>query len=66
MSDVIPNYDLEKQGMQLEKSQLQLNIQSQTFRIAQMHDEQSKIEANIVATKTAITELDKRIDSLDN
>jgi hypothetical protein len=66
MSDVVPNYDLERQGMELEKSQLMLNVQSQTFRIAQMNDEETKIRFNITATLAAVSELDKRIKNLDN
>ena len=64
MSDVTPNYALERQALELERSQLQLNIQSQTYRIAQMHDEQSRIEINIQSTQKAIAELDKQITKL--
>lgn len=64
MADVIPNYSLEMQGLQLEKSQLELNVQSQLYRIAQMQDEAARIQVNIDATKTAIAALDAKIKSL--
>ena len=64
MSDVIPNYSLEIQCMELEKAQLQLNIQSQKYRISQMQDETSRITNNIEATKVALATLSDKISSL--
>ena len=64
MADVTPNYSLELQGVELEKSQLELNIKSQQYRIAQTQDEVSRINANIVATQTAIAALAEKIKSL--
>lgn len=64
MSDVTPNYDLEKQRLELEKAQLLLNVQSQQFRIAQTEDEVLRINDNITATQKAITDLDQQINKL--
>lgn len=64
MADVTPNYSLEIQGLALEKSQLELNVQSQQYRIAQTHDEVQRINVNITATRTAIAALDTKIDTL--
>ena len=64
MADVTPNYSLEIQCMELERAQLQLNIQSQLYRIAQMQDESTRITANIEATKVALLALDQKINSL--
>lgn len=64
MADVIPNYSLEVQGLELERAQLKLNAQSQLYRIAQMQDEERRIEGNIDATKTAIDLLTDKINSL--
>ena len=64
MPDVTPNYSLEIQGLQLELSQLKHNAMSQEFRIAQMRDEESRIEANIAATRTAIDALVDKIKTL--
>ena len=64
MADVTPNYSLEIQCMELERAQLQLNIQSQEYRIAQMQDESNRITTNIEATKVALLALDDKIKSL--
>lgn len=64
--DVIPNYSLERQRLELERAQFLLNIQSQTFRIAQAKDEIARIEENIKATKVTITELTATIDNLQS
>ena len=64
MADVTPNYSLEIQGLLLEKSQLELNIQSQQYRIAQTLDEVKRINVNIEATKTAIDLLADKITTL--
>lgn len=64
MADVTPNYSLEIQCLELEQAQLQLNIQSQKFRIAQLQDEASRIGANIEATKLALVDLGAKITSL--
>lgn len=64
MSDVTPNYQLELQRLELEQSQLKLNIQSQQFRIAQILDERDRIEENIEATHKSVAELDKQITKL--
>lgn len=64
MADVTPNYSLEVQGLELEKSQLSLNVQSQQYRIAQTADEVRRIEANIAATHTAIAALTEKIKQL--
>ena len=64
MADVTPNYPLEVQGLQLEKAQLELNIQSQNYRIAQTRDEVTRIETNIEATKVAIAALQTKITNL--
>ena len=61
MSDVTPNYELERQGLELERSQLLLNIQSQKYRVAQLHDEAARIQVNIEATETSIALLDKQL-----
>jgi hypothetical protein len=65
MADVVPNYPLEKMGLDLEKSQLLLNIQSNEFRIAQSQDEIRRISENIVATKTAIAAIDEKLVSFN-
>ena len=64
MPDVTANYSLEIQGLELESAQLQLNIKSQTYRIAQTQDEARRIGANIEATQAAIALLDEKIQSL--
>ena len=64
MADVTPNYSLEIKGLELELSQLQHNVMSQEFRIAQMRDEESRIEVNITATRTAIASLIDKIKTL--
>ena len=64
MSDVTPNYSIEVQGLELELSQLNHNIKSQEYRIAQMVDESSRIDANIAATRVAITALTEKIQTL--
>ncbi len=64
MADVTPNYSLEIQGLELEKSQLELNVKSQQYRIAQTLDEVQRINTNITATETAIAELAGKIKSL--
>lgn len=64
MADVTPNYSLEIQGLVLEKSQLDLNVQSQLYRIAQTQDEVRRIEANIAATKVASDALSEKINAL--
>lgn len=64
MSDVIPNYSLEVQGFELEMSQLELNVKSQQYRIAQAMDEVRRINVNIDATKEAIASLDSKIKNL--
>lgn len=64
MADVTPNYSLEIKGLELELSQLQHNVMSQEFRIAQMRDEESRIEINITATRTAIASLTDKIKTL--
>lgn len=64
MADVTPNYSLELQCLMLEKAQLELNIQAQKYRIAQAHDEISRIEANIEATRVAVAKITQTIDNL--
>lgn len=64
MGDVVPNYGLAVQGLELEHAQLSLNMQAQGFRIAQLQDEISKIETNIEATKVAVSALSDRIVGL--
>ena len=64
MADVTPNYSLELQGLDLEKSQLELNIKSQQYRIAQTLDEVSRINVNIEATQNAIAALADKIKTL--
>ena len=64
MSDVLPNYELESQRLDLEREQLKLNIKSQTYRIAQIEDEKRRLEENITATEKAIADLDKQISKL--
>lgn len=65
MADVTPNYSLEIQGLMLEKSQLELNVMSQLYRIAQVQDEVRRIEDNITATRTAIDALTDKIKTLE-
>lgn len=62
MADVTPNYSLEKQGLQLELAQLNINVLSQRYRIAQLDDEQSRIATNIEATQAAIAALETKIE----
>lgn len=64
MPDVTPNYSLEVQGLELEKAQLDLNVKSQLYRIAQSQDEISRINTNITATRTAIGALSTKITTL--
>lgn len=64
MADVIPNYTLEAQGLELELAQLNMNVLSQKYRIAQLGDEKSRIETNIEATQTAIAALETKIELL--
>ena len=64
MADVIPNYSLEIQCLELEQSQLLLNIQSQKYRIAQLQDESQRINANIDATKVSLTALGEKLATL--
>lgn len=62
MADVTPNYSLEKQGLQLELAQLNINVLSQRYRIAQLDDEQSRIATNIEATQAEIAALEAKIE----
>lgn len=62
--DVVPNYTLETQGLLLEKSQLELNVQSQMYRIAQCADEVKRIQTNIEATKISIASILEKINAL--
>ena len=64
MADVKPNYTLETQGLELELAQLNINVLSQRYRIAQLNDEQSRIEKNIEATQAAIAALETKISQL--
>ena len=64
MADVTPNYTLEIQGLELEQSQLNLNVLSQQYRIAQIADESRRISENITATKTALLALADKINTL--
>lgn len=64
MADVTPNYSLEIQGMELEKAQLELNVKSQQYRIAQSQDEVQRITTNIDATRNAIEALEMKITNL--
>lgn len=64
MSDVIPNRSLERQRLELDKSQLEHNIRSQEYRIAQIEDEKSRLLENIEATKVSIKSLDEQISNL--
>lgn len=64
MADVKPNYTLETQGLELELAQLNINVLSQRYRIAQLNDEQSRIEKNIEATQAAISGLETKISQL--
>lgn len=50
--------------MELEKSQLELNVKSQQYRIAQMDDEVKRIKTNIAATHNAIDALADKINAL--
>lgn len=61
MADVTPNYSLEIQGLELEMAQLNLNVQSQQYRIAQTRDEVARITTNIEATKVAIATIAAKI-----
>lgn len=64
MADVTPNYSLEIQRLELEKSQLELNVRSQQYRIAETQDEVRRININIVATQTAVAALEEKIQQL--
>ena len=64
MADVTPNYSLEIQGLELEKAQLELNVKSQQYRIAQTLDEVQRINTNIDATRMAVASLAEKIKSL--
>lgn len=64
MADVVPNYNLEIMGLELERDQLILNMKSQRYRIAQANDEVARINANIAATETAVTALETKLKSL--
>ena len=64
MADVTPNYSLEIQGLELEKMQLELNMKSQQYRIAQTLDEVQRINTNIDATRMAVASLAEKIKSL--
>lgn len=64
MPDVTPNYSLEVQRLELEKAQLELNIQSQTYRIAETKDEVNRINDNITATRVSVASLADKIKQL--
>ena len=64
MADVTPNYSLEVLCLELEQSQLLLNVQAQKYRIAQLQDESRRIGENIEATQKALIELGIKISSL--
>ena len=64
MADLKPNYSLELQGLMLEKSQLELNMQAQQYRIAQTQDEVSRIETNIEATRVSVALLENKINNI--
>ena len=64
MADVTPNYSLEIQCLELEQSQLQLNVQSQKYRIAQLRDEAERINTNIEATQVSLITLGEKLAAL--
>lgn len=64
MADVIPNYDLEYERLDLDISQLELNIKSQKYRIIEMEDEKNRITNNMEATQKSIEELKIKRDGL--
>ena len=64
MADITPNYSLEVQGLELELAQLELNVKSQQYRIAQSQDEAQRINTNIAATRAAIEALETKITGL--
>ena len=64
MADVTPNYSLELQGLMLEKAQLELNMQAQSYRIAQTQDEVMRIQANIDATRQSVELLKLKIETI--
>lgn len=64
MADVTPNYDLSRKQAAFEIASLQLNMQSQELRIAQIEDEKVRLTNNIEATHTAIKEKQKELDAL--
>lgn len=66
MSDVMPNYELEKKRLAVEISQLEHNITSQEYRILQLDDEKQRLTENIVSTHTAIEELKTQLKGLNN
>lgn len=55
---------LQIDASQLEKAQLELNIKSQQYRIAQTKDEMARITVNIDATHLAVDILAKKILTL--
>lgn len=57
MSDVIPNYELERKQLELEVHQLEHNLMSQDLRLLQLDDEKARIIENQEATRKAITDL---------
>lgn len=65
MADVTPNYSLESMALELEKAQLELNVRSQLYRIAQTADEVRRIQANIDATHNALQALTEKIAALN-
>ena len=64
MADVVPNYSLEIQILEVDLSQLNHSTLSQRLRIAQLQDEISRINANVEATKPAISAVQLKIKQL--
>ena len=64
MADAKPNYALERKRIELEKSQLLMNIQRSELRLFEMDDEKERLFENIEATKKAIDALDQRVEKL--
>lgn len=52
--DLMPDYDLERARLELEISQLELNIKAMEYRKLQLNSELAQNDVNIAATNEAI------------
>lgn len=65
MSDVMPNYEVEKQRLRSQIATLRANIERQRLEIMELEDRKSRALENIEATEKAIKEYEKQLRGLE-